>query len=183
MKELSLNILDIAENSVKAGASLIEIIITERGNSRELVIRDDGCGMSKEMVETVTDPFTTSRTTRPVGMGIPLLKLAAEQTGGHIEISSSQGTDHGTRVCAQFFTDHIDCVPLGDLASTMVTLIQGSPNLDFSLVYDTEEGKKNLDTREMREILGEDVPLDSPSVLMWVAELIREPFEPENATE
>ena len=86
-------------------------------------------------------------------------------------------------VCAQFFTDHIDCVPLGDLASTMVTLIQGSPNLDFSFVYDTEEGKKSLDTREMREILGEEVPLDSPSVLMWVAELIREPFEPENATE
>ena len=116
-------------------------------------------------------------------MGIPLLKLAAEQTGGHIEISSTQGADHGTRVYAQFFTDHIDCVPLGDLASTMVTLLQGNPGLDFSLVYDTEEGRKNLDTREMREILGEDVPLDSPSVLMWVAELIREPFDSEDTAE
>ncbi len=176
MKELSLNILDIAKNSVKAGAALIEISIIEENGIRTLTIRDDGCGMSPEFLSRVTDPFTTTRTTRPVGMGLPLLKLAAEQAEGKLTITSSQGEDHGTAVTATFRIDHLDCVPVGDVPGTMVTLIQGSPDIDFDFLWRTPEGEKHLSTREMREILGEDVPLDAPEVLMWVSELLNEPF-------
>ena len=176
MKELSLNILDIAKNSVKAEAALIEISIIEENGIRTLTIRDDGCGMSPEFLSHVTDPFTTTRTTRPVGMGLPLLKLAAEQADGGLTITSSQGAeDHGTTVQATFRIDHLDCVPVGDVAGTVVTLIQGSPEIDFDFLWRTPEGEKHVSTREMREILG-DVPLDSPEVLVWVGELLNEPF-------
>lgn len=174
MKELSLNILDIAKNSVKAKATLIEIVLEEQDGWRRLTIRDDGCGMPPEMVATVTDPFTTSRTTRPVGMGLPLLKLAAEQTGGTLSVKSKQGDGHGTEVTATFAMNHLDCVPLGDYAGTMVTLIQGSPEIDFSFTYRREGGEINLETAQMREILG-DVPLDTPEVLTWVYESLTAP--------
>ena len=108
MKELALNILDIAKNSVKAGAAHIGISIVEEGALRTLTIRDDGSGIPEEMLRTVMDPFTTTRTTRRVGMGLPLLKDAAEQTGGRVEILSRQGEAHGTVVTATFFTDNID---------------------------------------------------------------------------
>ena len=177
MKELSLNILDIAKNSVKAGASLITITIDEADSWRVLTIADDGCGMSPEFLAAVTDPFTTTRTTRPVGMGLPLLKLAAEQTGGSLSITSSQdAADHGTTVTASFRMDHLDCVPVGDYAGTMVTLIQGSPNIDFSFRYRTASGEITLETAQMREILG-DVPLDTPEVLTWVYESLCSPVE------
>lgn len=131
MKELSLHILDIAENSAKAGAGLIGISITEKGGILTLRITDDGCGMKPEMLSRVTDPFTTSRTTRKVGLGLPLLRLAAEQTGGSLEITSRHidefPEDHGTVVTAVFDTRHIDSPPLGDVISTIVTLIQGHP--------------------------------------------------------
>lgn len=175
MKELSLNILDIAKNSVKAEATCIEISIVEEQGIRTLTIRDDGCGMSPEFLAQVTDPFTTTRTTRPVGMGLPLLKLAAEQADGKLTITSRQGEGHGTTVQATFRIDHLDCVPVGDVAGTMVTLIQGSSNIDFEFLYRTDAGEKRLSTREMREVLG-DVPLDTPEVLVWVSELLNEPF-------
>lgn len=177
MKELSLNILDIAKNSVKAKATLITITIDEDETWRTLTIADNGCGMPPEMLATVTDPFTTSRKTRPVGMGIPLLKLAAEQTGGALSIRSSQDeADHGTVVTATFDKNHLDCVPLGDYAGTMVTLIQGSPEIDFSFRYRTVSGEITLETAQMREILG-DVPLDTPEVLSWVYESLCAPEE------
>ncbi|MBR4700651.1 MAG: ATP-binding protein [Oscillospiraceae bacterium] len=177
MKELSLNILDVAKNSVKAKASLITIQIIEDEKWRTLTIADDGCGMPPEMVATVTDPFTTTRKTRPVGMGLPLLKLAAEQTGGELKIHSSQAEeDHGTVVTATFDKTHLDCVPLGDYAGTMVTLIQGSPDIDFSFLYRTPSGEITLETAQMREILG-DVPLDTPEVLSWVYESLSAPVE------
>ena len=176
MKELSLNILDIAENSVKAGASLTQILIDEKDQVLTLSIIDDGCGMEPEVVRSVVDPFYTTRTTRKVGMGVPLLKLAAEQAGGTLNITSSQGEDHGTTVRATFLIDHLDCVPVGDYASTMVTLIQGSPDIDFVFQYRRESDEINLSTAEMRQVLG-DVPLDTPEVLAWVAESLRSPEE------
>lgn len=178
MKELALNILDIAKNSVKAGAAHIGISIVEEGALRTLTIRDDGSGIPEEMLRTVMDPFTTTRTTRRVGMGLPLLKDAAEQTGGRVEILSQQGEAHGTVVTATFFTDNIDCVPMGDLATTMVTLIQGSPDVDFVLSYRTAAGEKSLDTAVMREILGQEVPLNTPAVLLWIRDQIDAPFTP-----
>ena len=128
MKELSLNILDVAENSVKAGASLIGIELDETGDLLTLRITDNGCGMTPEILAGVTDPFYTTRTTRKVGLGLPLLKLAAEQTGGTMTVTSRHEStypeDHGTEVTATFHTNHIDCTPMGDVVSSVVTLIQ-----------------------------------------------------------
>ena len=145
MKEISLNILDIAENSVKARATLTEILITEEGDKLTLTIRDDGCGMNEETVKSVIDPFYTTRKTRSVGLGIPLLKLACEQTGGTLSIeSSTDESNHGTTVRAIFFKNHIDFIPLGDVTSSIVTLIQGHPDTDFLYSHKTDAGEVSL---------------------------------------
>lgn len=171
MKELSLNILDITENSVKAGASLTEITIEESETKLTITIKDDGCGMSAEMLESVKNPFCTTRTTRNVGLGIPLLILSAEQTGGFVEITSKKadGNDstHGTTVSAHYNKDHIDFTPLGDVISTVTTLIQGHPDTDFLFIHKKDDREVRLDTRELREILI-DVPLDSYDVIKWI---------------
>ncbi len=180
MKELSLNILDIVENSVKAGASLTQIALDETATAMTVTITDDGCGMTAETVAGVTDPFYTTRTTRPVGLGLPLLKLEAEQTGGSLRVTSrheSEYEDHGTTVEAVFRTDHIDCPPLGDVIATVVTLIQGHPDTDFLYTHRRPRGEPvELDTRQLREILG-DVPLDSYEVLQWIQGFLREAYE------
>ena len=122
MKELSLHILDIVKNSVKAKADLIEIKIDEdrAGNRLVIEIIDDGCGMSEEFLKRVRDPFTTTRTTRKVGMGIPLFEMAAVMAGGSFDISSKVG--EGTKVAAVFAYDSIDRAPLGDMVGTMQTI-------------------------------------------------------------
>ncbi len=179
MKELSLNILDIAENSVKAGAGLIEILLTEENNILTLIIRDDGCGMEKEVLEGVTNPFYTTRTTRKVGLGLPLLKMAAEQTGGTLTVTSVSDKDdklnHGTSVTAVFHTDHIDFTPLGDVVSTVTTLIQGHPDFDFLFIHRKPDREVVLDTREIRTVL-EDVPLNSYDVIKWIEEFLKEQY-------
>ena len=171
MRELSLNILDVAENSVKAGATLTQILLTEQGSLLTLEIVDDGCGMSDEVERAVADPFYTTRTTRKVGMGIPLLKLACEQTGGSLAISSTtqeeNPAEHGTHVTATFHTDHIDFTPLGDVSSSILTLIQGHPDTDVLFRHERDGKVVELDTRELREVL-EDVPLNSYDVLEWI---------------
>ena len=177
MKEISLNILDITENSVKAGATLTEIYIDEVGNKLTLSIKDDGSGMDEATVRSVIDPFYTTRKTRKVGLGIPLLKLACEQTGGHLSITSSTDEkDHGTTVSAVFFKDHIDFTPLGDVTSSIVTLIQGHPNTDFLFRHTTEDGTVELDTRELRTVL-EDVPLDTYEVIVWIRDNLKEQYD------
>ena len=179
MKELSLNILDITENSVKAKATLTEIRITERDDVLTLQIKDDGVGMSEETRLAVTDPFYTTRNTRSVGLGIPLLKLAAEQTGGTISIISKQADDvdptHGTTVTATFYKNHLDFTPLGDVISSIVTLIMGHPDTDFLFLHNTEGGVVSLDTRELREVL-EGVPLDNFEVISWIKENLAEQY-------
>lgn len=176
MKELSLNILDIAQNSLAAGASRVEIALREDASGRlTLTIRDNGRGMDEETVRRVTDPFYTTRTTRKVGLGLPLLKLAAEQTGGTMEIVSSQTPPAGTTVTAVFDTAHIDFTPLGDIVSTVCNLIQGSPSVDFLFTHETPRGSVELSTAEMREMLG-DVPLDSYEVLAWVRDYLNEQY-------
>ena len=181
MKELSLNVLDITKNSVKAEATLIEISLVEEGNKLTLTITDNGCGMKPEVVETVMNPFYTTRTTRKVGMGIPLLMLAAEQTGGTVTIVSKHEEEypdhHGTVVTATFFTDHIDFTPIGDLVSTMETLIMGSPEIDFTFLHDMNGQAVELDTRQLREVLG-DVPLDSYEIIQWIGDFLREQYQP-----
>lgn len=179
MKELSLNILDIAENSLKAGAALTEILIFEDEQHLRLTIRDNGCGMKEEVLKGVTDPFYTTRTTRKVGMGLPLLKLEAEQTGGTFEITSKHEAkfpcDHGTTVTAQFNKDHIDFTPLGDTVSTVLTLIQGHEDRDFLFEHRFKNRAVRLDTRELREQLG-DVPLGTYEVLAWIKAYLNEQY-------
>ncbi len=179
MKELSLNILDIAENSVKAGATLTEILITETDEDLVLTITDNGCGMTAEILETVTNPFTTTRTTRKVGMGIPLLKLASEQCGGNLIIKSKHQSEfpenHGTVVKATFSKKHIDFTPLGDIVPTVFSLIQGHPETDFLFTHCIDSKKIMLDTREIKKTLG-DVPINTYEVIKWIEEYLREQY-------
>lgn len=177
MKELSLNILDIAENSVKAGASLIKIFITETAEKLTITISDNGCGMNDEILKSVENPFYTTRTTRKVGMGIPLLKLAAEQSGGSVKIvSTTQGENHGTCVTADFFKNHIDFTPLGDITQTLITLIQGHTDIDFLFKHKTENGEVNLDTAELRKVL-DGIPLNTYDVIVWIKEYLNEQYQ------
>lgn len=175
MRELSLNVLDIVQNSVSAGASLIEIGVTESAESVMTVrISDNGCGMDAEQLRSVSDPFYTTRTTRKVGMGIPLYRMAAEQTGGSLQIESQKGA--GTCVTAVFHTDSIDCVPLGDMAATMCVLIGANETVDFVYAHTTPQGSFTLDTRSLRELM-QGVPLSEPDVLNWIRDYIREQTE------
>lgn len=179
MKELSLNLLDIAENSAKAGARHIAITLAQTGGQLSLTVADDGCGMEEDFVRSVIDPFCTTRTTRKVGLGIPLLKLAAEQTGGTLAITSRPAAKypetHGTEVTAVFHTDHIDCAPLGDTVATVKTLIQCHPDIDFLFCH-TQNGKEvRLDTTELRSVLGE-VPLDTYEVMQWIEDSLKEQY-------
>ena len=176
MKEISLHILDIAKNSIRAGATLVKISLIENDATLTLMISDDGCGMDHEMLQTVKDPFTTTRTTRKVGMGIPLLTLAATQTGGWVDIVSDTGENHGTSLTAIFYTNHIDCMPLGNMPETIATLIQGSPKIDFEFSHKKENQSVFLSTQEMRCILGDDIELDCPDVILWIIQTLQEEY-------
>ena len=180
MKELSLNVLDITMNSVKAGATFIEILLDETDESLEIVIRDNGCGMTDDIVEQLKNPFYTTRTTRKVGMGVPLLTLAAEQTGGHVSIVSDTAAEnpdaHGTTVTAVFHKNHLDFTPLGDMIPTITTLIQGSPDIDFHFRHTAPARTVELKTAELRQVLGDDVPLGAFEILQWIEEYLREQY-------
>ncbi|MEA4824129.1 MAG: ATP-binding protein [Clostridiaceae bacterium] len=171
LPEISLHILDIAQNSIRAGASLTEIDVREEGVLLTVVIRDNGCGMSPEMVARVTDPFTTSRTTRKVGLGVPFYKMAAEITGGTFSIGSTVGV--GTTVTAVFHTDHIDCMPLGGLSDTIYALVTLNPGIDFLFTHTVNGKSMTMDTREFRAVLG-DVGFDDPDVKQYIREYLDE---------
>ncbi len=192
MKELSLNILDITQNSLKAGAKNVYISINENFDNDRFVltIKDDGCGMSAEMVLSVRDPFCTSRKTRKVGLGIPFLVLAAEQTGGSVEIESKTESEypdsHGTTITATFYKNSIDFTPLGDIISTLIVIIQGYPDVDYVFRHETDKGEVLLDTKEMREVLGNDVSFAEFEVLEWIRGFLEESYaeiEGDTATE
>lgn len=180
MKELSLNILDITENSVKAGATLIKILILESEELLKITIEDNGSGMTQEVLQSVENPFYTTRTTRKVGMGIPLFRFAAEQTNGSFAITSrhvdTYPYNHGTVVCAEFNKGHIDFTPLGDVISTLTTLIQGHPDIDFLFTHEYGNLEVGLDTREIRAVL-EDVPLNTFEVIAWIKDTLTEQYD------
>ncbi|MBQ4145704.1 MAG: ATP-binding protein [Clostridia bacterium] len=173
MKEISLHILDITQNSIVAGASLIELTVIEskKEDFLKFEIRDNGCGMTQEQVEAVKDPFTTSRKTRRVGLGIPLLKMAAELTGGGIDISSQKGV--GTIISARFGFSHIDRQPLGNMAETILGLVTSHQEIDFVYRHKVENKEYSLDTREMKELLG-GVAFTEPAVMLWLSDFLRE---------
>ena len=182
MKDLSLNLLDIAENSVKAEATLTQLLLTPEGDTLTFQVVDDGRGMTEEILRGVTDPFYTTRTTRKVGLGLPLLRMAAEQTGGTMEVQSrhrdAHPDNHGTVVTAVFHTDHIDCPPVGDVVATVTTLIQGHPDTDFYFRHAFGDTEVELDTRQLREILGE-VSLAEYEVLQWISGFLTDQYNPQ----
>lgn len=173
MKEISLHILDIMQNSITAGASLVELTLTEDTEKDILSfsIKDNGKGMSKEMLSTVTDPFTTGRTTRKVGLGIPLLKLAAESTGGGVSIKSEEGV--GTVISASFGYSHIDRQPLGSMTETMHQLITSYEEVDFLYVHTINEQDFTVDTRQIKNILG-GVSLKENDISLWLFGYLKE---------
>jgi anti-sigma regulatory factor (Ser/Thr protein kinase) len=172
MRELSLHILDIAENGITAGADCIEILINEnrKADLLTIVIEDNGRGMPAEKLKNPTDPFITSRTTRRVGLGLSLLAAAAQRCDGKLEIKTESG--HGSRVTAIFRHNHIDRAPIGDMASTITTLIMGNPQIDFvySHIIDGEEFA--LDTRDLKEG-AEDHSLTDPVLMHHLTQNIR----------
>ena len=173
MRELSLNVMDVAQNSVRAEADLVTVKVEEsdKNDFLTITIADNGCGMTQEQVQQVIDPFFTTRTTRKVGLGVPLFKLSAEQTGGSFDIQSEKGV--GTTTTATYVKSHVDMTPLGDINDTMKILIQCNPDIDFIFIHSTDNGSFTLDTRELREVLG-DVSLDTPDVLEWIADYLEE---------
>ena len=173
MRELSLNILDIAQNSLSAGAGLVTLTVDEDSGADSLTLRveDDGRGMDADTLRRVRDPFYTTRTTRKVGMGIPLFRMAAEMTGGSLDIVSEPGK--GTAVTASFGLSHIDRMPLGDMAGTVTALIQLNPGVDFVYRHTVDGRSFEMDTRELRAQLG-DVPLSEPDVMEWIDGYLRE---------
>lgn len=177
MPELSLNILDVTQNSVTAGASLIQISVTGDSASDRLTVQisDNGCGMTEEQVRNVTDPFFTSRKTRKVGLGIPFFKMAAELTGGSFQIESQVGV--GTVTTAVFGLSSIDRMPLGNMADTMSVLIGPNPDIDFVLTMELDGRGFIMDTRSFREILGPEIPLSEPQVLSYIEGYINENME------
>lgn len=167
MKELSLHLLDVAQNSISAGATRLDLTLSEDGQGHlTVVIADNGRGMAPEFLARATDPFTTTRTTRKVGMGLALYLLAAEQTGGRLFMDSTPGV--GTTVTATFDRRHIDCPPLGDLAGTIALLIQGSPELELHYRHTAPWGESALSTPELKAILGEDISLAEPEIFTWI---------------
>ncbi len=173
MRELSLNILDIAQNSLSAGAGLVTLTVDEDSGADSLTLRveDDGRGMDADTLQRVRDPFYTTRTTRKVGMGIPLFRMAAEMTGGSLDIVSEPGK--GTAVTASFSLSHIDRMPLGDMAGTVTALIRLNPGVDFVYRHTVDGRSFEMDTRELRAQLG-DVPLSEPDVMEWIDGYLRE---------
>ena len=173
MRELSLNILDIAQNSVSAGAKHIEISVRENTAEKtlEILIADDGCGMDEETQRRVLDPFYTTRTTRKVGMGVPLFKMAAEMTGGSFSIESEVGK--GTRVTAVFRTDNIDFTPLGDAESSICALVTMNEAIDFTYTRSVDEREFVFSSEQIKELLA-GVPLNEPSVVQWIGGYLAE---------
>ena len=172
MQELSLNILDIAQNSIVAGATLIEIgVEVDEKDFLTITVKDNGKGMDEEAVKNVVNPFFTSRTTRKVGLGVPFFKQAAESAGGSFLIKSKPGV--GTEIEALFDTNNIDYTPLGEVWDTVAILIQMNESLDFVYTVRKDGQEFVCDTRQLKEIM-EGMPLSDLAVVQWIKEFIRE---------
>ena len=173
MPEISLNLLDVAENSTRAEASLVEITVDAQYASDLLTVRikDDGCGMDEEQVAHVIDPFFTTRKTRKVGLGVPFFKLSAEQTGGSFSIESEKGV--GTCTTAVYKISSIDRMPLGDIAGTMKMLILMHEETDFLFTFICDDRSFSLDTREIREVL-DGLSFQLPEVQSYIGEMLSE---------
>ena len=173
MKDLSLHLMDIMQNSLTAGASYVEVTVRaeKKKDLLTLSVKDDGKGMSEETLRRVSDPFYTTRTTRKAGLGIPLFKASAEMAGGSFSIDSEPGK--GTVVTAVYQISHIDRKPLGSVADTVTMCIMGHPGIEFHLILENEESSFVFRTEEVREQIG-DVPVNDPVIIGYLKEMIEE---------
>lgn len=173
MNDLSMHVLDIVQNSVSAGAGLININVSEiiERDLLEIEIIDNGKGMSQEQVDNLTDPFFTTRTTRKVGMGIPLFKQTAQQSGGDLFIESELGV--GTKIKATFQFSSIDRPPLGDIANAVVLLASSNPKIRFVFNYIFNKRYYVFDTDEINKIL-DGMPINNPSIVVFLNEMLRD---------
>ena len=169
MKDLSLHILDIVENSVAASANNIEIKISEdkKKDLLSVEIIDNGIGMDKETRKKSIDPFYTTKTVRRFGFGLSLLREAAKAANGHFSIQSEKG--EGTRIKADFQYSHIDRKPLGDMDQTIITLVIGNPEIDLTYVHKKNSRRYILDTRKIKAQL-KDAPINSPAGIRMIRE-------------
>ena len=176
MREISLHILDIAENSVNAGATKIEVTVIEniKNDLLFICVKDNGKGISDEKMKRIADPFITSRTTRKVGLGIPFLKAAAEACQGGLVIQSKPG--EGTEIEVTFQHSHIDRMPLGDLQSTFLNLLIGYPQINWVLHYQVDERVYVMDDQPVKDVL-ESVPLSEPAVINYLKQEISNGFK------
>lgn len=173
MKDLSMHIMDIIQNSVRAEASSVQLEITEsqKDDLFSIGIKDNGFGMSEEVLARAIDPFFTTRTTRKVGLGLSLLKQNAEQTGGRMDISSKEGV--GTELIAVFSYAHLDRPSLGDIAGTMVLLVGANPEMDFLYTHSSDNGEYVFDTKEVKEVL-DGVSVSDSEIMKYLKEMIKE---------
>ena len=171
MRELSLHILDLAQNSIAAEARniRIDVIADTRADRLAISITDDGKGMDPDFLARVKDPFTTTRKTRRVGMGIPMFTEAARACDGELKVKSKPGD--GTSLVATFKLTHIDRAPLGDIATTLITLVAANPNIDFVYMQKVDDNEFVLDTKEIKTQL-DGVPINEASVLKWIREYV-----------
>lgn len=173
MKDLSLHILDILQNAIVAEAKLIKVNIYDCNSSGtiKLTISDDGKGMDNDILNKITDPFYTTRTTRKVGLGIPLLKQNCEQTGGRLRINSN--INAGTTVDAIFYKNHLDMLPLGDLPGVISLTASSWSTIDFEYFHKTDLGNYELNTKEIKKTL-ENIPINNPQVIKFMKQMIEE---------
>lgn len=173
MNDLSLHVIDIIQNSLSAGATRIELTVEEdtAADLMRIVIGDNGRGMTGEQVRNLADPFFTTRTTRRVGMGIPLFRQSAEQAGGSLAVVSEPGK--GTTVTATFKHSHVDRPPLGDMANSVILMVSANPETDFVLNYIFNGEEYSFDTVEVREAL-DGMPLNDTHVIAMLNEMVAE---------
>lgn len=173
MQEIAMSLLDIVQNSIKALATVIHIQMkdSQKENVIHIEVKDNGKGMDEETLKRVTDPFFTTRTTRKIGLGIPLLKENVETTGGYFHIESQ--LNQGTKLICEYVKNHIDTPMMGDLVETLITLIQGHENIQFIFEYVCDDFEFVLNTQDINDIL-EDVSIQEPAVILWLKEYIKE---------
>lgn len=173
MKDISLHLLDIIQNSVAAQADRIIVSLSVVSSEDKLVIEveDNGRGMDEELLKSVISPFVTTRTTRKVGMGIPLLKDSARQAGGELKISSEKGK--GTKLEASFIISHIDRIPLGDISGTITNLIAAEPDIQYVLILKNRKEEFTFDSLEIKKRLGE-VQINEFAVLEWIHDYLED---------
>lgn len=173
-----MHVLDIAQNSIKARATHVTIdFAIDASGWLTLTVADDGCGMDAALLARVRDPFTTTRTTRKVGLGIPMLQQSAMMTGGTLSIESAVG--QGTTLTATLDLRHVDCPPMGEMCDTLLSLVVLNPDTP-EFLFTAKEGEQSalFDTAQVRAALGNEIPLNQPDIVEWIKASIQEEFEP-----